>query len=56
MPAEEREYTVRELAILRDHVVRQCNELAEEMERDENGDILYGEDMDRRRSAMSFPM
>lgn len=48
MPAGEREYTVGELALVRDYVVRQCNELAEEMERDENGDILYGEDMDRR--------
>lgn len=45
MPAEEREYSVKELTIVRDHVVRQCNELAEEMERDENGDIRYEKDM-----------
>lgn len=48
MPAKEQEYTLQELAILRDYVVRQCNELAKEMERDENGDILYEEDMDRQ--------
>ena len=48
MPVREREYTVGELALVRDHVVRQCNELAECMERDENGEISYGEDMGQR--------
>ena len=48
MPGREREYTVKELAIVRNHVVRQCNRLAEEMERDEAGDIIYEKDMGRR--------
>lgn len=47
MPGSEREYKVRELALVRDHVVRQCNELAEQMERDENGYIVYRGDMER---------
>lgn len=46
MPGSEREYKVRELALVRDHVVRQCNELAEQMERDENGYIVYRGDME----------
>lgn len=45
MPGEEREYHIRELALVRDHVVRQCNELAELMERDEDGYIVYKEDI-----------
>ena len=48
MPGERREYKVGELAILRDYVVEQCNELAELMERDENGYIVYREDMGLR--------
>lgn len=51
MSGKEREYKVRELALVRDHVVKQCNELAEEMERDENGYIIYREDMERRAVA-----
>jgi len=50
MPDQGREYKVRELALVRDHVVRQCNELAERMERDENGYILYRGDI-RQRAA-----
>lgn len=45
MPVEQREYKVKELALVRDYVVRQCNELAEEMERDENGYIIYEEEI-----------
>ena len=48
MPAEERAYKVGELALVRDYVVRQCNELAEEMERDEKGCIVYEKDMERQ--------
>lgn len=39
------EYKISELAAVRDHVVRQANALAEEMERDENGAIIYRSDM-----------
>lgn len=45
IPVKEREYTVKELALVRDHVISQCNELAEEMERDEYGQILYEGDL-----------
>lgn len=48
MPGREREYHVKELAFVRDHVVRQCNELAEIMERDENGYIVYRGDCGQR--------
>lgn len=48
MPGREREYHVKELALVRDHVVRQCNELAEIMERDENGYIVYRGDCGQR--------
>lgn len=41
----EREYTVEELAILREYVVLQCNELATQMERDEDGFIVYDGNM-----------
>ncbi len=51
MQCEEREYSVRELALVRDHVVRQCNELAKTMGRDENGHIVYEEDMKQRAIA-----
>ena len=62
MPDRGREYKVRELAIVRDHVVKQCNELAEMMERDENGYILYRSDMKQRaveemkRLGESYPL
>lgn len=45
MSKKEREYKVKELALLRDYVVRQCNALAEEMERDEKGQIVYQKDV-----------
>ncbi len=48
MPKKGREYHVGELAAVRDHVVRQCNELAEMMERDENGFIVYQGDIGQR--------
>lgn len=48
MPETGRDYTVRELATVRDYVVGQCNELAQEMERDENGDLIYRGDMEQR--------
>lgn len=48
MPESGREYGVKELAIVRDHVVKQCNALAQEMERDEDGYIVYAGDMERR--------
>lgn len=42
---EERDYTFEELLAVRNYVVRRCNELSAEMERDENGDIVYNGDM-----------
>ena len=51
MPGKEREYSVEELALVRDYVVEQCNALAEEMERDEAGNIVYGSDIRRRGIA-----
>ena len=62
MPGERRDYKVGELALLRDYVVRQCNELAEEMERDENGYIICEEDpgergiMEMQRLGESCPL
>ncbi len=41
-----REYTLEELIRLRDYVVIKTNELAELVERDENGNIIYPEDME----------
>lgn len=57
-----RDYKVSELALVRDYVVSQCNELAEVMERDENGYIIYEEDMgqrgilEMRRLGESYPL
>ncbi len=48
MPKSGREYGVEELALVRDHVVRQCNALAQEMERDGDGHIVYAGDMESR--------
>ncbi len=42
---ENRDYTIAELEILRNHIVEKCNEYAEMMERAENGDIVYDKDM-----------
>lgn len=39
------DYKISELAAVRDHVVRQANALAKEMERDENGSIICDADM-----------
>lgn len=51
MPGQGRDYSVQELALVRDHVVTQCNKLAQEMERDESGDIIYKNDMGQRGIA-----
>lgn len=40
------EYTLEELLLVRDFVVIKCNELAEQMERDEYGNIIYSGDME----------
>lgn len=62
MNKEQRQYRVRELALVRDYVVRQCNELAEEMERDENGYIIYEEEiekqaiMEMKRLGEAYPL
>lgn len=42
----EKEYTLRELAQLRDYVVIKCNQLAEQVNRDENGNIIYPDNME----------
>ncbi len=42
---ENRTYTLSELEILRNYIVEQCNYYAQIMARDENGDIVYQEDM-----------
>lgn len=62
MPRREREYTVGELAAVRDYVVGQCNGLAEEMERDEAGDIVHEANIGKRgilemkRLGESYPL
>lgn len=43
----EKQYTLEELAQLRDYVVIKCNQLAQQVERDENGDIIYPENMEQ---------
>ena len=40
-----KEYTVDDLAKLRDYVVKKCNELSEQVPHDENGNVLYTGDM-----------
>ena len=40
------EYTLEELLMVRDFVVMQCNALAEQMERDAEGNIIYTGDME----------
>lgn len=42
----EKEYTIEELGQLRDYVVIKCNELAAQVQRDENGNIIYPENME----------
>lgn len=41
----DKEYSLEELTALRNFVVEKCNELSAQMQRDENGDILYNGDM-----------
>lgn len=41
----DKEYTYYELSILRNYIVVQCNELAQQMERDKNGNVIYDEDI-----------
>ena len=41
-----KEYTVKELAELRDFIVGKCNELSEEIPRDEDGSIIFYADME----------
>lgn len=41
-----KEYTLEELTKLRDYVVIKANELAEQVDRDKNGNIIYPEDME----------
>lgn len=43
---EERGYTLEELLWVRDYVVVKCNGLAEQMERDEQGNVVYDGDME----------
>lgn len=42
---ETQAYTLEELCSVRNYVVEQCNQLSMEMDRDEDGTILYKEDM-----------
>lgn len=42
-----KEYTIEELAQLRDFIVIKTNELAQKVERDENGNIIYPDNMEK---------
>ena len=42
----EKQYTLEELAQVRDYVVIKCNQLAQQVERDEKGNIIYPENME----------
>lgn len=44
-PVTRDDYTTEELAVLRDMIVAKCNTLAEDVERDESGFVLYNGDM-----------
>ena len=44
-PSSKDEYSIEELAELRDMIVTKCNALSEEMERDERGYVIYTGDM-----------
>ncbi len=47
------EYSLEELILVRNYVVERCNQLALEMERDEQGNILYDKDIaEEARKAM----
>ena len=39
------DYTIEELAQLRDYIVEKCNELSEQMPRDDKGNVVYSGDM-----------
>ena len=41
LPGYGKEYTIAELGELRDYIVEKCNALAEEMPRDETGEVVY---------------
>ncbi len=62
IPEAGREYTVRELALVREHAILECNALAQEMERDEAGNILWEGDMEGQailemeRLGMQYPL
>lgn len=43
---EDGDYTLDDLIAVRNMVVERCNSLAQEMERDENGDLVYDKDME----------
>ncbi len=49
-----REYTTQDLAILRDYVVEQANALAEEMERDEKGELTWDEETLRKQAVLDM--
>lgn len=48
----EKEYTVADLIAVRDYVISRANELAPEMARDENGDLVYVENMEEKDGAV----
>ncbi len=51
--AKEKTYTKRELAILRDYIVRKCNELEKKIVHDDSGDAYYeGDLIEASRQAM----
>ncbi len=62
IPEARREYTVKELALVREHIISECNALAQEMERDEAGNILWEGDMEGQailemeRMGMQYPL
>ena len=47
----EKDYTVADLIAVRDYVISRANELAPEMARDENGDLVYAGNMEEKAGA-----
>ena len=47
------DYTIGELAQLRDYIVEKCNELSEQMPRDDKGNVVYDGDM-RQKARQSM--
>ncbi|MCR5671353.1 MAG: DUF3810 domain-containing protein [Butyrivibrio sp.] len=43
--SEGKEYNLEDLTILRDYIVKKCNEMAEEIPHDEQGNVIYDGDM-----------